>query len=298
MDINELVSKFKRNYDYMKDIKNKYNEQSTRTEYIDPFFELLDWDIQNKLGKQPSLRNVIPESFSGETQRPDYTFLINGISIFFVEVKKPSVNIQNDMKSIFQARSYGWSKKHSILILTNFEYLLIYDVTIVPKSEDTPNTGLLKKYHFEEYIDKWDEIRELLSYQSVKNESIEKEFEGLIEQASAISIDEHFLDLINEWRIKIATDIYNQDSKITEEYLNEIVQRFINQMIFLRVCEDKNLPIYHTLSEIIKDKSNIKKSLISVIKVADKKYNAGVFDNKEVINNISTGKTSVRESCV
>ena len=69
-------------------------------------------------------------------------------------------------------------------------------------------------------------------------------------------------------------------------------------MIFLRVCEDKNLPIYHTLSEIIKDKSNIKKSLISVIKVADKKYNAGVFDNKEVINNISTGKTSVRESCV
>lgn len=31
------------------------------------------------------------------------------------------------------------------------------------------------------------------------------------------------------------------------EVLNDVVQEFINQIVFLRICEDKNLPLYHKL---------------------------------------------------
>lgn len=281
MTLEQLVKNFKKNYLFMKDTKNKYNEHSTRVEYIDPFFELLGWDVSNTLGKKPSLRDVIPESYTTATLRPDYKFSVNGISKFFLEAKKPSVNITTDLNAIFQTRSYGWSQKHYISVLTNFEYLLIFDATVAPTVSDNEKTGLLKIYHYEEYISKWDEITELLSYENVRNGIIEKEFSHLIEQASASPIDEHFLKLINSWRISIANDIYAKDKSLSETYLNEIIQRFINQMIFLRMCEDKNLPLYHKLEDSL-DK-NVKNQLIEIIKDADKKYNSGIFEDSEIL---------------
>ncbi|WP_107838304.1 Eco57I restriction-modification methylase domain-containing protein [Metasolibacillus meyeri] len=281
MTLEQLVKNFKKNYLFMKDVNNKYNEHSTRVEYIDPFFELLGWDVSNKAGKQPSLRDVIPESYTTATLRPDYKFSVNGVSKFFLEAKKPSVNIATDLNAIFQTRSYGWSKKHYISVLTNFEYLLIFDATIAPAVSDNEKTGLLKIYHYEDYISKWDEITELLSYQNVRSGIIEQKFSHLIEQASASPIDEHFLKLINNWRVQIANDIYAKDKEMSETYLNEIVQRFINQMIFLRICEDKNLPLYHKLGDSLDNK--VKHQLIEIIEVADKKYNSGIFENSEVL---------------
>ena len=281
MTLEQLVKNFKKNYLFMKESKNKYNEHSTRVEYIDPFFELLGWDVANKLGKQPSLRDVIPESYTTATLRPDYKFSVNGISKFFLEAKKPSVNIATDLKAIFQTRSYGWSQKHYISVLTNFEYLLIFDATVAPTVADNEKTGLLKIYHYEEYISKWDEIAELLSYENVRNGIIEKKFSYLIEQASASPIDEHFLQLINGWRINIASDIYTKDNQLSETYLNEIIQRFINQMIFLRICEDKNLPLYHKLEASLDE--NVKNKLLEIIKDADKKYNSGIFEDSEIL---------------
>ncbi|GEK33118.1 Eco57I restriction-modification methylase domain-containing protein [Kurthia sibirica] len=281
MELEQLVRNFKKNYLFMKDNKKKYNEHSTRVEYIDPFFQLLGWDVSNTNGKQPSLRDVIPESYTTATLRPDYKFSVNGISKFFLEAKKPSVNITTDLNAIFQTRSYGWSKKHYISVLTNFEYLLIFDATVAPTVSDNEKTGLLKVYHYEEYISKWDEIKELLSYENVRNGNIENEFSHLIEQASASPIDEHFLHLINSWRISIANDIYAKDKSLSETYLNEIIQRFINQMIFLRICEDKNLPLYHSLEGSL-DK-NVKSKLMDIIKDADKKYNSGIFEDSEIL---------------
>lgn len=265
----------------MKDVNKKYNEHSTRVEYIDPFFELLGWDVSNKAGKQPSLRTVIPESYTTATLRPDYKFSVNGVSKFFLEAKKPSVNIITDLNAIFQTRSYGWSQKHYISVLTNFEYLLIFDATVAPTISDNEKTGLLKIYHYEDYLSKWDEITEILSYESVRAGIIEQKFSHLIEQASASPIDEHFLKLINNWRVQIANDIYAKDKQLSETYLNEIIQRFINQMIFLRICEDKNLPLYHKLGDSLDNK--VKKQLMEIIEGADKKYNSGIFEDNEIL---------------
>jgi hypothetical protein len=49
--------------------------------------------------------------------------------LFFVEAKKPSVFIKDDITPAYQVRRYGWSAKLPISIITDFEEFAIYDCT-------------------------------------------------------------------------------------------------------------------------------------------------------------------------
>lgn len=286
--IKELVENFKNNLNYFKSNKFNYNEHSTRIEFIDPFFQALGWDISNKKGLQPTIREVIPEDYIKATARPDYTFSVNGIKKFFVEAKKPSVDILKDLSSAFQARSYGWSAGHLITVLTNFEYLLIYDTTIPPKEGDYPHTALLKKFHFTEYVDKWKEISNILSRETLYSGKFDEGFQYLLKSRDYKSIDKYFLQEINRWRVMLANELLLKHGKdYSIEYINDISQNFINQMVFLRICEDRNLPIYHKLQETISSPKKMKSELLKVLKVADKKYNSGLFKDNQIIFDLS-----------
>lgn len=54
-----------------------------------------------------------------------------------------------------------------MVILTNFEDMLIYDTTIKPEPGDNARTALYRKYYFEEYAKKFDEINALISKESI-----------------------------------------------------------------------------------------------------------------------------------
>ena len=55
----ELVSRFQRDYEYFK--SDRYNETLLRSDFLDPLFELLGWDIKNTKGKSTSEREVLLE---------------------------------------------------------------------------------------------------------------------------------------------------------------------------------------------------------------------------------------------
>ena len=131
-----LTDKFATNLAYYKDQKNSYNEHSCRIEYIDPLLVLLGWDVANTKGLAPQYREVIAENYSSETDRPDYSLTLRGVAKLFVEAKKPAVDIFRHHDAALQARKYGWNANHKVAILTNFEYLIIYDTTVVPKDGD------------------------------------------------------------------------------------------------------------------------------------------------------------------
>ena len=131
--LKDLVTRFDNNITAYKDGKNAYNEHSCRIEYIDPFLQLLGWDVPNKAGLAPQYREVIAENYSNKTDRPDYSLTLRGVTKLFVEAKKPSVDIDTESAPAMQARKYGWNAKHKISILTNFEYFIIYDTTTVQK---------------------------------------------------------------------------------------------------------------------------------------------------------------------
>ena len=65
--------------------------------------------------------------------------------------------------------------------------------------------------------------------------------------------------------------------------MNDVVQEFINQIIFLRICEDWNLPLYKKLKDTAKNKEELQSSLLRVFKEADKRYNSKLFSGDNII---------------
>ena len=54
-----LVSQFSENINQYK--SSHYDESNTRTDFIDKFFTLLDWDVANNQGYSESYRDVVRE---------------------------------------------------------------------------------------------------------------------------------------------------------------------------------------------------------------------------------------------
>lgn len=285
-ELKALTEKFEENIAYYRDNRKHYNEHSCRIEYIDPLLKLLGWDVSNEKALAPQYREVIAEDYSTETDRPDYSMTLKGVSKFFVEAKKPAVDIFNSADPAFQARKYGWNAKHKIVVLTNFEYLIVYDTTCVPKENDHTSVARFRKYHFKEYASKLDELEELLSRDNVYNGNFD-EFCGKNFSAATShkqQVDDLFLEQINKWRLSLSNFLYNKSKKYHSiEKLNDVVQELINQIVFLRICEDKNLPLYHKLKDTIHDEALIKLKLEELFRVADRRYNSGMFEGENVI---------------
>ena len=280
-NLKELINRFKVNYEFYNN--SKYNESECRLEFIDEFLKDFGWDVQNSNGKSPNLKEVVVESYEQELGKPDYTMTFNGISTFFVEAKKPAVNILDNSDCSFQTRRYGWSAKHRISILTNFKELLIYDCSDMPKSNDPTSKNLIAKYNYLEYFDKYDEIYELISKEIVYNGKFEEKFKSF--SAIGQTIDEMFLKQINDWRVQLGQELFNIKGGNIED-INIEIQEFINEIVFLRICEDRNLPLYKTLQKSISIDSMLQKELEKIIEIADKRYNSGIFKELNIINEL------------
>lgn len=215
---------------------------------------------------------------------------MRGVPKFFVEAKKPAIDIINDAAPAIQTRKYGWNAKHKIAVLTNFEYLVIYDTCYIAHEDDGSSVARYRLYHYTEYVEKFSEINGLISRDSVYS----GEFDFYLnENFPAIGgytqqVDELFLFQINEWRVALSNELYAKGGRYTSlEVLNDVVQEFINQIIFLRICEDKNLPLYHKLKDTITDSTQLKDKLEELLRAADKRYNSGIFSGDDIIFDIS-----------
>lgn len=284
-DLQRLIAQYQRNAKAYRSAKD-YNEQNCRDEFISPLLECFGWDVHNKSGVAPQYKEVVVEKYSNENQRPDYTLTLNGVSKIFVEAKKPSVDIKTEILPAIQTRSYGWNAKHKISVLTNFENLLIYDTTNRPKEGDLATTSLYRCYYYLEYLDKYSEIYSLLSRESVYSGEFDKFVDGNFQNVDryAKEIDELFLEQINQWRLEIGKYLYcNANCYQDVDLLNDVVQEFINQIIFLRICEDRNLPLYKKLRDTAKNKEELQSSLLQVFREADKRYNSKLFSGDNII---------------
>lgn len=278
--IAKLAEKYKSNRE---DYRNsKYNETLLRSDFLDPFFEALGWDIKNKAGKPTNEREVILEEglkadVSTNSKKPDYTFRLFSERKFFLEAKKPSVKIENDHETAKQVRRYGFTAKLTISVLSNFEYLAMYDCSEKVKETDQSKTALIKLYHFSEYEKYFDEIYKYLSKERVYSGEFDKTWVHIEDKISKFSVDDLFLEQINEWRFLLGNEIYKHQKDIDEHSLNDTVQSYLNSIIFLRVCEDRNLEEYKTLLSFATKKDF--KALVKKFEEADKKYNSGLFDH-------------------
>lgn len=108
----ELVERFDSHREAYR--STHYNETQLRVEFLDTFFEALGWDAYNREGYAVAYKDVIHEDaikVGGATKAPDYCFRIGGTRKFFVEAKKPAVNLKYDVSPAYQLRRYAWSAK-------------------------------------------------------------------------------------------------------------------------------------------------------------------------------------------
>jgi len=290
LTITQLIEKYKSNRDAY--LKADYKEAQLRIDFIDPFFELLGWDIKNLNGKSTNEREVLVEESLKEdaystTEKPDYTFRLFSERKYYLEAKKPSVKIEVDDEPAKQVRRYGFTSKLKISVLSNFEYLAIYDCSSKVEETDKASKSRVKLYHYTEYETAFEDIKKALSCESVYTGSFDETWEYIEQQLKLFSVDSLFLSQINQWRLILGKEIFSHKPNLSETELNDLVQKYINSIIFLRVCEDRNLETYKTLLSSNGDHE----SLIKLFQEADKKYNSGLFShtlNEEIIKNNSS----------
>jgi len=255
------------------------NETKTRIEFIDPFFAALGWDVRNEQQASDIYKDVVHEdslkiSDARKAKAPDYSFRVGGVRKFFVEAKKPSVNVGKNISAAFQVRRYGWSAKLSLSILTDFEEFSVYDCRIMPNKNDPASQARIKHFQYTEYVDKWEEIYNLFSKEAVLNGSLEKFAETKVK--AGITVDKAFLQEIENWRENLAANIAWRNLQIQQRELNFAVQMTINRIVFLRICEDRGIEIYEQLFNLLRLK-NIYQELGRLFINADYRYNSGLF---------------------
>ncbi|HEX5445232.1 MAG TPA: DNA methyltransferase, partial [Pirellulales bacterium] len=275
--LSELVDRFERNRASYQ--AAGYNETQVRREFLDPFFKALGWDVDNEQGHAEAYKDVIHEDaikVGGATKAPDYCFRIGGRRIFFLEAKKPSVNVRDDVSAAFQLRRYAWSAKLPLSILSDFEELAVYDCRLKPDKADKPAVGRVMLLRFDQYVERWDELSGIFSREAVLRGSFDKFAEGTKLKRGTAEVDTAFLHEIESWRELLAKNFAARNSDLGQRDLNFAVQRTIDRVIFLRMCEDRGIENYGQLQALLNGES-VYRRLLEIYDRADERYNSGLF---------------------
>lgn len=273
----ELVERFDRQRDAYR--SGDYNEARLRREFIDPLFGALGWDMDNRRGYAEAYKDVIHEDsikVGTGTKAPDYCFRIGTARKFFVEAKKPAVNIKDDVSPAYQLRRYAWSAKLPLSILTDFEEFAIYDCRVRPQVQDKASAARLTYLTFEDYADKWDEIEATFSREAVLRGAFDKFADTSKGKRGTTEVDDAFLEEIEQWRESLAGNIALRNPRISQSDLGFAVQRTIDRIIFLRICEDRGIESYGHLQSLAKT-PNLYRKLLERFHRADERYNSGLF---------------------
>ena len=202
-----FIDRFEQNRESYK--SQGYNETQLRREFLDPFFEALGWDVANKQGHAEAYKDVIHEDaikIGGYTKAPDYCFRIGGARKFFLEAKKPAVNLKDELSPAYQLRRYAWSAKLPLSILTDFEEFAVYDCRTRPNLSDKPSTGRILYLTYRDYLAKWDEIASIFTKDAVLKGSFDK-YAVTDRKRGTTTVDAEFLKEIEAWREALAKNL-------------------------------------------------------------------------------------------
>lgn len=284
--IKDLVTRFKQNEKSYTSVI--YDESNTRTDFIDKFFEALNWDVRNDNGFAERFREVVREDkvvINGQTKAPDYSFRLGGQKIFFVEAKKPSVNIKDDIAPAYQLRRYAYTAKLPLSILTDFEEFAVFDTKIKPNPNDKASAARIQYMRYDQYEENFDYLWNTFSKEAVQTGSFDQYCESGKNKRGTSEIDNELLSTIEKWRLDLAKNIALRNPQLSLRNLNIAVQKIIDRIIFLRIAEDKDMEDLETLKNAC-NSSDAYNELKKVFENANVKYNSGLFASENWINEL------------
>jgi predicted type IV restriction endonuclease len=276
--ISELVRRFEDHREAYR--AAPYSEAQLREEFLNPLFEALGWDVYNRKGYAEAYKEVIHEAaikIGGRTKAPDYCFRAGGgKASFFVEAKKPSVDIREAVSPAYQLRRYAWSAKLPVSILTDFEELAVYDCRIRPAKTDKASTARIILLRYTEYTERWEELAGLFSPEAIRRGALEKLVASKKVKKGTAEVDAAFLAEIETWRDMLARNVALRNPGVSPRDLNFAVQRTVDRIVFLRICEDRAIEPYGTLQGVVNG-PGVYRRLGELFQRADDRYNSGLF---------------------
>jgi hypothetical protein len=276
----DLVARFEQQLEACR--SPHYNEAQLRREFLDPLFHALGWDMDNTQGYTAAYKDVLHEDAIkiGEgTKAPDYCFRIGGTRKFFLEAKKPAVDIQHDASPALQLRRYAWTTKLPLSILSDFEEFAVYDCRVKPAAGDNAAVARVLYIPFTDYVARRDEIAGVFSRDAVLKGSFDKFAESNKSKRGTADVDSEFLKTIESWRAELARNLALRNPGLAPRELNFAVQRIIDRVIFLRICEGRGLEDYGRL-QALANGGRIYPRLAQLFEQADDRYNSGLFHFK------------------
>ena len=276
-EIIDLVERFETNKESYK--SGHYNETQVRREFVDPFFKALGWDVDNEQGFAEAYKDVIHEDavkVGTTTKAPDYSFRIGGQRKFFLEAKKPSVDIKDDIHPAFQLRRYAWTMKLPLSILTDFEEFAVYDCNVKPDKTDKASNARIFYLNYKDYLTRWDEITSIFSKNAVLKGSFDKYAADKKSKRGTSAVDVVFLEEIAGWRELLARNIALRNPDLSTKDLNYAVQAIVNRIVFLRICEDRGIERLMKLQDLLNGE-RVYPRLCELFRRADERYNSGIF---------------------
>ncbi len=246
-----------------------YNEAKLRDDFLNPFFRALGWDLENRAGLIQKKREVEIESLTrigGGHKRADYLFRVRDRDRLVCEAKKPGQQLH--AKHAYQAKRYAWNKGVVVAILTDFEETKLYFVGGKPHI-DEPDVGLWKTWRFSDYPTIARELWDLLARDQVAAGTIDRAIDELPKKAAGMgkarqqwlikpdrvrALDNEFLEFLDATRRDLAADLYKNNDRgelMEGNRLNEAVQHIIDRILFLRICEDRDIDTGERLQSIL-----------------------------------------------
>jgi type I restriction-modification system DNA methylase subunit len=233
-------------------LSKSYSEAQARMDFITPFFKALGWDVENEQGLPHHSREVLVEAAEDTRGRPDYSFRVAGQTKFFVEAKAPSQELDT-AKHIIQAKTYAWNTKQVFLVvLTDFAEFRFYDASIRPDARN-PDEGLLLKLKYTDYIAGLEKL-----WAFSKERVLAGSLEAMLPrdrrtQRLRIPVDTAFLDEMTGWREELARNVYKNHPDFTARQLNEVVQRLLDRIVFIRIAEDRRVIEKNQLRDAVEE---------------------------------------------
>lgn len=269
---------------------SSYDEARVRRGFIDPFFEALGWEVEESAQRVGGERDVILEDRDGKGRRPDYGFYCGSRLKFCLEAKKPSVSIANDKDAVYQAKSYAWHLRIPLALLTDFEEFRGYFVDR-PPNRDKPRAGELQplSISYTEYVDRWDFLWDTLSREAVHGGSIERFVRSavggrgdLLAGRGSVPVDAAFLKDLDGWREALARELALRNDFSSSAALTEAVQRILDRIVFLRVCEARGIARGEPMRKALETwrrarRASLYRYLVDVFREVEPRFNGGLF---------------------
>ncbi len=264
-EVRKLVEKYNQLLESGK-VKS-YNEEMTKKDFILPLFRSLGWNVED--GDEVTAEEKISR------KRVDYAFRIDGIPKLFLEAKSMKEDLSRK-EFAEQAINYAWHKGAVWAVLTDFEEIKVFNA-------EWKSVNYLQNQFFNiqcsQFLNCFEQLW-LLSRESLEQGLIDKEAEKWGKKAKKIPVDKQLLSDLTKFRELLIKNIFknNVSKHLDEDELEEVVQRIIDRLIFVRTLEDKELEAPILQSLIRSDATNkVYKNLNEVFRNIDDIYNSKLF---------------------